>query len=280
MRSILPVLLVAAPGIAIAQTAAGPDDIVVRAQREQTRREAAKYVAKISVAANGQLARFHQPVCVSVIGGLPREHAVIVEQRIREDALAAGMHVVKKLPCRANLVVMFAASGSDLIGDIRKHRPAWLIGLSSSDIDKLTAPGPARAWSITSLRNEDGEPANWTPYINDVPSLRVRSSSNVASPNRQDVDASFVVIDRPSIVGKSLRQIADYAAMRGLGHTRPPAPGGSIDTILSLLDDTGTPPRALTVTDIAFLRGLSASNGLRSAVTERNAIARRIADGK
>lgn len=290
MRVILSALLVAIPGIAIAQTATMPDDIVVSAQREQARKAVATYVANISRTTGGQLARFHQPVCVSMIGGLPAEHAAIVEQRIREDAIAAGAQVAKA-PCRANLIVMIAASGSDLIKDMRKHRPDWLTGLSWTDVNALIAPTPARAWSIMSLRNETGEELSppsamgnramrTRDALSDTPVLRVRSSSIVSPSTRQNMEASFVVIDRPSIVGMSLRQIADYAAMRGLGHTRPPAPGGSVDTILSLLDGSGTPPRALTASDAAFLRTLYSSDGLGEAVNERNKIARRIIDGK
>ncbi|QDZ07236.1 hypothetical protein FPZ24_06865 [Sphingomonas panacisoli] len=304
MRLLLSVLLLV-PGLAVAQDAKPQDDIVVRAQREKARKEAATFVTNISRSTDGQLARYHQPVCVAVIGGLPPEHVAIVEARIREVAAAAGIAIAKKTPCTANFIVAIAVNGSDLVKDMAKARPDWLTGLSSSDIKVLTTPGPARAWSITSLRNESGEmlssprmsdaftsilPQGRSALENggttrsqaeiDAPSLRVQSSSIVARPNRQDIEASFVVIDRPAIVGLSLRQIADYAAMRGLGHTRPPAPGGPIETILTVLDGAGTPPRALTDSDAAYLKALYSTDGRRAAVTERNAIARRIADGK
>ena len=305
MRLLSFTLLAAVSGVAIAQTAPQPDDIVVRAQREKARKEAATFVTNISRTTDGQLARFHQPVCVAVIGGLPPEHAAIVEARIREDAMAAGVPIAKKTPCTANFIVALAVDGSDLVKGMEKARPDWLTGLTPADIRVLTAPGPARAWSITSLRNESGEmlspprmsdafvgmlPQGGTQLANggpkagqaeiDAPALRVQSSSIVARPNRQDTEAAFVVIDKTSIIGLSLRQIADYAAMRGLGHTRPPAPGGAVDTILSVLDGAGTPPRALTAADAAFLKALYSTDGRRAAVTERNAIARRIADGK
>jgi hypothetical protein len=305
MRLFLSVLFVMFPAIAIAQTATTPDDIIVKGQREQARKAAATYVTNISRTTDGQLARFHQPVCVAVIGGLPPEHVAIVEARIREVAVAAGVPVAKKKPCTANFIVAIAFDGSALVKDMEKVRPDWLTGLSAGDIRTLTAPGPARAWTITSLRNESGEmlspprmsdafvgilPQGGTQLATggvkagqaeiDAPALRVQSSSIVARPNRQDVEASFVVIDKTSIIGLSLRQIADYAAMRGLGHTRPPAPGGVIGTILAVLDGAGTRPPELTPADAAYLKALYASNGRRSAAVERNAIARRIADGK
>jgi hypothetical protein len=299
VRALLIASLVGVPAPTIAQSTRA-DDIVVRAKREQERKAATTYVTNVSRTTDGQLARFHQPICVSVIGGLPREHAAIVEDLIRDVATAAGIPVVRKNPCAANFIVAIAVDGVDLVKDMEKARPDWLTGLGPEDVKALTAPGPARAWSITSLRNETGEmisPPRMTDAIAgllpegrsattrksqaplaDVPVLRVRTSSIVTRPDRQDIEASFVVIDRSSINGLTLRQLAGYAAMRGLGHTRPPAPGGGVSTVLSVLDGTPNPPRALTVSDATYLKALYSSDGRRIATVERSAIARRIAE--
>ena len=283
MRLLL-ALLLASPAVATAQTAPPQEDIVIRATREADCKAAQTYVANISVRSDGQLARFHQPVCPNVIGLNPR-YAAIVEKRIVADAVAAGAPVAKKPRCSPNLFVMIASNGSDLVKDMRVNRPGWLAGLSTADIDALIAPSPARAWSITSLRNEDGEALEGPGALGgaafgDVPVLRVRSASIVNQPNRPDVEASFVVIDQASTIGLTLRQIADNAAMRGLARTRPPKPGGAIYTILTAPDPDAARPRELTTSDAAYLRALYASEGTSTAVTERNAIARRIAKGK
>jgi len=285
VRALLVALAAVIPGAALAQAAVPQADIVVRDRREQDRKRVETYVAAILVRSESQLARFHQPICPVVIG-LPRPYSTIVEKRILAVAVAAGAPIAKKARCSPNFVVVIAASGSDLVKDIRVNRPGWLDGLSPSEVDALIAPGPARAWSVTSLRNEDGqglrrssESAGSDPLAGKTV-LRVMSASILKQPTRQDVEASFVVIDKAPTLGLTLRQIADYAAMRGLAHTRPPAPGGAIDTILSLLDGVSTPPRELTGTDAAYLRALYAADGRDAAVTERNAITRRIAKGK
>ncbi|MDB5679155.1 hypothetical protein [Sphingomonas bacterium] len=284
-RFLFSALLAIVPGTTLAQTAAGQDDIVIHDRSLPDRKAAQTYVANISVRSDGQLARFHQPVCPSVIG-LSRDYAAIVESRIRDDAAAVGAPVAKSAKCSANLIVIVASDGATLVRDMRVNRPGWLTGLSSANVDALTVPGPARAWSITSLRNEDGEgvgaPRGATARdpLGAAPAFRIRSASIVRQPNRQDVEGSFVVIDQAATVGLSLRQIADYAAMRGLALTRPPAPGGTTETILSLLDVAAVRPRGLTATDTAYLRALYARDGLDGAVSERNAIARRIAKGK
>jgi len=273
------------PAAALAQTAAPQDDIVVRDRREQDRKAVERYVATISVRSDGQLARFHQPVCPVVIG-LPRPYSTIIEQRVLATAVAAGAPVAKRAKCSPNFIVVIAGNGSDLVKDIRLHRPGWIAGLTAAELDALVAPAPARAWSVTSLRNEDGQGLGRTSEsagsdaLAGKPVLRVLSASILKQPTRQDVEASFVVIDKVPTFGLTLRQIADYAAMRGLAHTRPPAPGGQIDTILSLLDGTPTPPRELTATDAAYLRALYDSDGRDAATTERNSITRRIAKGK
>ncbi|MBN8815064.1 MAG: hypothetical protein J0J06_06420 [Sphingomonas sp.] len=287
-RALIAVLLSAMPAAALAQSsapAAPNDDIVVRDRRTADRKAVERYVGEISVRTDTQLARFHQPICPVVIG-LPRDYAAIVERRIVADALAAGMSVDRKTKCSPNLIVVIAENGSALVADIRRRRSGWLEGLTAGEIDALIAPAPARAWSVTSLRNEDGQGLKKTRDeagpnpLGGIPTLRVMSASIIKAPTRQDMEASFVVIDEAATVGFSLRQIADYAAMRGLAHTRPPAPGGTIDTILTLLDGSPTPPRSLTATDSAYLRALYASDGRSAAVTERSAIARRIAKGK
>jgi hypothetical protein len=277
MRLLIPALLAALPGVATAQTSM-QDDIVVRDRRVPEKKAIESYVANISGRSDSQLPRFHQPVCPAIIG-LDRPYAAIVEQRIRSVAAAAGAAVSKKAKCSANLIVILAENGGDLVKDIRAKRAGWFGELYPSEINALTKPAPARAWNVASIRNEDGEglrrSGDATP-----PVLRVMSASIIKEPTRQDMEASFVVIDSASTFGMTLRQIADYAAMRGLARTRAPKAGGSIDTILTVFDPSVAPTPELTPTDLAYLRALYASDGRYAAVTERNAITRRIARGK
>ena len=276
-----------APLPAYAQTVPDPDDIVVTGNKDSDRKAAETYVSSIAVRSESQLARFHQPVCPLVIG-IPRPYSTIIEKRIAEDAAAVGVDVAKKVRCDANLIVVIAEDGAALVKDIRAHYPGWLAGLSPADIDALSVPGPARAWSVTSLRNEDGQRMRNSPESagNDPlagkPVLRVMTASILREPTRQDMEASFVVIDKAPTIGLTLRQIADYVAMRGLARTRPPGGGGAgLSTILTVLDPAATTrTRELTAADTAYLRALYRGNGTAAAVNEKGAIARRIAKGK
>ena len=271
---------------AAAQTSPMPD-IVVTGNKEADRKAAEAYVSSIAVRSESQLARFHQPVCPLVIG-MPKPYSTMVEKRVAADAAAAGIDVAKKVRCDANLIIVIADDGAALVKDIRTHYPGWLVGLSPRDIDMLTVAGPARAWSVTSLRNEDGQGMRNQPDtpagdgLAGKPVLRVMTASILRQPTRQDMEASFVMIDKAATMGLTLRQVADYAAMRGLARTRPPAASEKgLTTILTMFDPSvPSRPPELTNADAAYLRALYRGNGTAAAVNEKNGIARRIAKGK
>ena len=69
----------------------------------------------------------------------------------------------------------------------------------------------------------------------------------------------MVLIDRSAALGKTIGQVADYAAMRTLAQTRVPADG---DTILTLFDPTEAAPRELTPFDRGFLLSLYKGSAL------------------
>jgi len=273
--------------VASAQNLPSADDITVTGRKDADRKAAQAYVGAIAVRSDTQLARFHQPVCTLVVG-IPVPHSTTIAKRISDDAAAAGAPVSKNAKCSPNLIVMFADDGAGVVRDIRESRPSWLGGLTSGEIDRMTKPGPVRAWSVTSLRNEDGQGLSTPPdsptkgALSDKPVLRVMTASILRQPTRQDVETSFVLMDKQATIGLTLRQIADYAAMRGLARTRPPAgDAAGLPTILTVLDPTTTArARELTNADAAYLRALYRGDGTAAAVNEKNGIARRIAKGK
>jgi hypothetical protein len=54
--------------------------------------------------------------------------------------------------------------------------------------------------------------------------------------DQQTINSAWVVLETEATLGKSLRQIADYAAMRGLAMVRPGMLDGSADRILDLFE--------------------------------------------
>lgn len=273
------------PIAAMAHTTPNGSDIVVTGRNPIERDEARAFVRQISVRADNQLARFHKPVCPLVIG-MPAPYSTIIQDRIRETAKQVGIDVDEKVRCSADLIVVFADDGAAWVKQMRSSKPGWFEGVAGPDIDRLAKLGPVRAWNVTSLRNEDGRPIYTPPEgygsvtspLSGKPTLEILRPSLLQEPTRRDVEASFVVFDKPATIGLTLRQLADYAAMRGLAQTRP-ATDGNIGSILSLFDGDATKyPPELTSADIGYLKALYASKGYDRVTTERLKIAHSLAN--
>lgn len=274
-------LLLAA--LALQSTAPPPQrsDVTVTGRKAAKPATVRAFVTEITRPSDQQLARFHRPVCPVVLG-MAEAPALMIENRIRRAASAVGARIAPTRKCDANLVVILADDGGRLVENLRTFRPDWLAGLGTVEVRRLIRdPSPARAWTVASLRNEDGVAMgrtglNEATALQDVGLMRVASASIINLPTRADIDGSVVVLDRAAVVGLSLAQIGDYAAMRGLASTRPPV-GRGIGTILSLFEP-GAGPRPLQMSDadLSYLKSLYRSSGRAGRVEERNRIAREL----
>ena len=100
----------------------------------------------------------------------------------------------------------------------------------------------------------------------DVNVMRTYESSNINPSVQQAITSAWVVIETGATFGKSLTQIADYAAMRGLAMIRPAELVESQDTILALFEpDSEAAPSELTEFDHAYLKSLYRVQGRRWA---------------
>lgn len=276
MFSVLITAVAAVSAIQQAGQAATPGEIVVTGRAPIGHDAALRTVTDITMVSSGlQIARFHAPVCPAV-AGLSAEAAGTIEERIRTVARQAGAKVADR-GCDANLMIFFSDDGRQLVGDMRTKRPKWFAGLSEAKIDLIErGDGPVRAWSATSIRNEDGDNAQNFVDGGAPAAMKVKGASFLERQTRLYIDASMIVIDRSAAQGRALDEIADYAAMRGLAMTKSPEQGG-VDTILSLFASPGRgSPRSLSAFDLGYLTALYRGSGGESAVEERNRIARAI----
>jgi len=235
--------------------------------------DARQYVSQITDTSQGQVARFQAPVCPVVVG-LSDETNRKISARIRDTARSLGASVAPER-CDANLVVLVTDDASRSLAELRRAKNDSFDGLSSSEIDALTAEtSPVRSWAVASLRNEDGERIYQQDDRNQPRSMRVKSASIFRRATRLDIDGSFIMIERPAVAGKTVAQIADYAAMRGLARTRVPK-ASSPASILTLFD--GAPTRqapGLTWSDRAYLQALYRFSGRESVSEARSRLAR------
>lgn len=263
-----------AASLALSLQAAEPDEIVVTGHRALDQSEAQKAVNAVTVSHDSQIARFQDPVCPLVVG-LPMEARQVVEAQIRNVATQVGARV-GAAKCDANLIVILAGDGKAMFSDIRKKRPDWLEGLSSRDSDRiLNQQGPVRAWAVRSVRDEDGRIVKVASNSIEKTEMQVRSASFLKQTTSLGIDGSVMIIDRAAVDGRSLGEIGQYAAMRGLALTRVPE-GETFGTILGMFN-SGSGPRALTRFDRDYLKALYSSDGRQLAVQERDRIAKALA---
>jgi hypothetical protein len=270
-------LLLALSASSATAQSTGPD-VVVTAEKEQATREAREvkhFVTAIAAPSEGQFARFRAPICPVAIG-MSDDYAEEIVARVREIAAKIGAEV-GKARCTANVLIILSPDGQAFVRDAQKSQPSLLSGLSDTELRALLAArGPVHAWSGTEIRNEDGLQAHDsaskgaggadTMVFPDHPIMRVMSASIINQPVRRDIMTAVVIFDISAVTGKSLTQIADYAAMRALGRTRAAADGLPYETILSLFGagDAAKVP-AISPADLAFLSALYRTSGLQTA---------------
>ncbi len=246
------------------------DDIIVTAAKPPAPEAARRFVRAISIETDGQLARFIDPLCPKVLG-LEESTAHAVEARLRMVTKEAGIDV-GNTGCRTNAYVIFTEDGHGLVADLYRSNPGWFDGVSDTERERVRkGTGPVWVWRSTSLRNDDGQAERYGI-------LRVMTGS-VANPQTQRaIDGSVIVFDNTAAMGKTVRQLADYAVMRLLAKTTPPEQPGAAATILALFDAAeGAAPQMMTSVDQQYLRALYKGAGNRRASVKKTDIASAVA---
>ncbi len=224
------------------------------------------------VSQNVPIARFQDPVCVAV-GGLSSKVSSEIAQRMLDDADLAGITLAGDR-CRPNTMVLFVDDAHAEVAKMSKSNHRALLGVGfNARRALLKSEGPAFAWRLTEVRTRDGE----TSQPGDgPPTFRVAVASRVVQPVRQDVVTAVLIVERKAVVGKTSRQLADYAALRLFAGARE-LPGGGLDTMLTLFGGEAAPPAQLTAFDRGYLRGLYTGGANAFAYTQRGRMAGAIA---
>jgi hypothetical protein len=264
---------------AYAQAKAQPEEgnssstIVVTGRVPMTEEKAREVVRRMAKPVDGQLARFKDPVCPLVIGFQPQYEALVAE-RIKAVAEAAGVGAAKA-GCATNLFVVIVDDGRGLVAELHRLHPEVFAGVSKREFDALANDeGAARSWMHTAQTNSLGATVGVAApkagstavkygfqgssiTFSNVNVMRVYESSNINPAVQQSIGSAWVVLETRATVGKTLAQLADYAAVRGLAMVRPGEIDGSVDTILALFEPgSDAAPAKLTEFDQAYLKSL------------------------
>lgn len=216
----------------------------------------------------GQLPRFHQPICPYVMGP-SQSTATAIEELIRSLAVRAERDVAEQ-NCRPNLTVVIAAEGRDFIKELKKERPALFTGMSAQNFRKLIEhDGPSWVWQAIEPKRADGGPVDYVSEIDlgGGPPQRLKkgayqvknaSLSRLYLPVRHDVNGAFVVIAKDAVIGLTTQQIADFSAVVALTGTQTRGMTNlATPTILNALtceSDQDYCEDGATVFDVALLK--------------------------
>ena len=175
-------------------------------------------------------------------------HSVAVRRRRRSST--SGRQWTPWRSGRPSPMVSAATTGS-----VRND-----FGITDSQIHALEKQlGPAAAWQIQGPpMTEDGKDLDVDPSVGQVVNRTIAGSSRITEPVRPQFDGAMVVVERRALLGLTVTQLADYAAIRLLTGADPSHLGNSgAPTILHVLEVPigGTAPITMTQWDFAFLRG-------------------------
>lgn len=279
----LALLLLAAQQPAPAPEAAPPatgQEVVVTAPRdpEQEVQTFVEALTQVPGGARAQLSRFEtRAVCPTALGVSPAQKEAIAA-RMRRVATAAGAPVAGER-CKPNVILAVVADKRAFVELLLKKYPDMLGDLSTREARRLAAaPGPAMAWQLAGPPlNADGveipDPQTGDIAVNQT----TRQGSRITAAARPHVAAAMVVVERAALNGLTVTQLADYAAMRALGHADPAAlTGSAAPTILTVLDAApgSEVPVTLTAWDLGFLKALYAVPENIYAAGQRSAMRR------
>lgn len=266
-----------------AQAPGEPDILVTgdrRKQEEAVRGLAAGITRKARI--DKPLARFYQPFCLKVIG-FKQDYAAIVAERIEVNVRELGIPVGGR-KCTPNALLIFTEDGREAVKTLRKEEPWLFADLFDHDYERVIAgDGAAHAWQTTEMRGVDGRPLRIIEYDcnGQCPKREMAlneqyQTGRLNPPVRMDMRGAVVVIDNAYLPGKTLDQLADYAAMRLLAPIDDVSPdeADAVPTILSLFTAPDSAPPELSWFDRSYLRALYALRPNANALSINDATVR------
>ncbi len=274
----------ATPAVQTAPLAANTADapIVVTGARLSPREARARAVAFVNGTgvASGErsVARWVDPVCMSVVG-ISDRHAGIVVERLRRIAVAAGVPVARGR-CETNLAVVFTQDAGETVREVARRAPRRLEEVTGQSRNRLVdGDAPIRWWYTTQPRSRHGmrQATNAAGFAaaegggqdgmgsgasgggsalpDNVPNLYHYNSSIISTQSVRALIAASVIVDVNAMDRMPLEAVAAYVAMVAFAEIREndfTSPG----SILGMFDAAPSAPRALTEWDMAFLRVL------------------------
>lgn len=256
---------------AAAQDRAGSEIVVTGTKDKERDRQIRDFVHGMTESpGTDPLARFDtEKLCPRSVGlGTGQDKAIT--DRMRRVAEAAKIDLARE-DCRyPNALVIFADDKAVMIDRLHKQYPGLFRNAHGDAMVVGKESGPAAAWHVDIMVSRDGVP------IGPGRTLRTAGlASRLQAMARPVYVMSIVVIERRGVVGLTMTQIADYAAMRAYTDADPArAKESGAPTILTILEAAmgSETPLSMTAWDLSFMRGLYAAPANAHSSAQRGAI--------
>jgi hypothetical protein len=227
-----------------------------------------------------QLSRWASPVCPEA-GGLSAPFNRYVAMRVKAVAATAGApsekHPNRSFPCKTNVLIVFTAEPQALLDDVRRRHPQLLGFHYAAQTKRLaTFDQPIQAWYMTGTKAEDDA-------VQTDDEFRQLPGGSAGSHFTARLESQFmgvlVVVDADQILGHQIGPIADAVAMRSLARAERVKGCSELPTIIDFLNPDcppGRDPSGLSSYDMAFLKGLYATDAEEFSRVQRGDIGSRM----
>jgi hypothetical protein len=254
----------AAPLAAQTQQQSDPDSgqsVTVTGPREdneaERRRESSRFFDSHAVRTRiGQLARWHEPICVRT-GGLPLALNARISTRVMDIADSVGIRTNRADLCRPNVMIGFTTEPQAMVERAVRRNPLVIGFHYAGQRDRvMRVRQPVQAWYVTTTRGGGGEER--------IDQAGVRTPGGGAGSRLTNHISSglahvLIFADTRHVEGEETAPIADLLAFLALAQTPVAETCDASDTILNLMNPVCPPDRrpvALTQVDLAYLRAL------------------------
>jgi hypothetical protein len=298
LLSAIGALIVPAPLAAQQSEPVASPPIVVTGEREaseaERRREASRFFDSHAVRTRiGQLARWHEPVCVRA-WGLPGEMNARVATRVMDIAERLGIPTNRAELCRPNVRIGFTGEPQAMIERaVRRNRMVIGFHYAARRDDIMQVRQPVQAWYVTRTRaggtGVAADQAGVQGVIADAGTIDqagVRApggaaGSRLGSGSSSGLAHVLIFADTRTVAGEEVDSIAELLAYLALAQTPVAETCDATDTILNLMNPACPPerrPTALTRQDNAYLRALYTVDPTWGPALQRGSVVMRMTD--
>jgi len=275
----------AACGIAYAADNTAAETVIVTASRNLdantlSAQSSAFVYSRVSTTPIKQIARWRAPVCPAV-QGLPPAFNKFVADRIKAIALKAGAPV--DASCKTNIEVMFTPETQKMADSVASNTP-WLFGtrLSTSAAKLATVSHPIQAWYVTATIDPSGQQRTDDPTdpVGVMGNNRKIDGSRLGAKKTSVLENTLIIADAAKLAGHDVGTVADYIALLALSQVRADDGCAALPSVADAMASSCSrrpAPESITDADVAFLKGLYATQDNVLGSIARADISRRVA---